>query len=572
MTSAAGTDARRHALILVLLCVPLFFVGLGCYDLDMRGEPREGITAWETIHSDFLLPRLNGDRLPEKPLMFPWLASLSMRAFGETSEWALRLPSAVLGVGLVLVVRALGARLLGARLGFVAALAFAGTFLVVNLARRARVDMTLSFFVCVALLQFVAMFQEDEAAPGRPPATWRNVVLWLSLTFATLTKGPLGVILPGLAIGSFLLLRRRLGFAWRLCPWWGAVFFVGVVGGWYAHGLADAGSRFGFRTFLMENVLMFLGEEGGGGHSHGTFYFLPRLVFVGAPWAVLLPAAMLLVARRARGSWSKEPLLFPIAWFASMLIFFSAARGKRMDYMLPLLPAASILVVAALDSAVTTADVLSRRAVKASAWAVAGLGTVFVVLAAVLVWGPPGTLHDAIAERREGGEAGPLFAVIEGNPFATSVVLAMFVVAAAAPAVALAAGRPAWGVFVATAATAVAAPVAILTYLPTFREHETLKPFTAEMLQLAGPDATIRSWRTYQPQAFYYANRRLPPIPRRELDGYLAAPGVGWFLSERGAFDALTPAQRERLEVVLESKRTDEPPERQAVVIKRRAL
>ena len=127
--------------------------------------------------------------------MFPWLASLSMRAFGETSEWALRLPSAVLGVGLVLVVRALGARLLGARLGFVAALAFAGTFLVVNLARRARVDMTLSFFVCLALLQFVAMFQEDEAAPDRPPATWRNVVLWLSLTFATLTKGPLGVIL-----------------------------------------------------------------------------------------------------------------------------------------------------------------------------------------------------------------------------------------------------------------------------------------------------------------------------------------------------------------------------------------
>ena len=111
-------DGRWVVLALIALCVPMFLVGLGCYDLDMKGEPREGLTAWETIHGgNWLLPVLNGERLPEKPLMFPWIVSVSMRVFGETSEWALRLPSALLATGLVLVVHAIGRRLLGARAG-----------------------------------------------------------------------------------------------------------------------------------------------------------------------------------------------------------------------------------------------------------------------------------------------------------------------------------------------------------------------------------------------------------------------------------------------------------------------
>jgi 4-amino-4-deoxy-L-arabinose transferase-like glycosyltransferase len=570
MPSDVSTNSRRDVALLVLLCVPLFFVGLGCYDLDMRGEPREGITAWETIHSNFLLPMLNGDRLPEKPLMFPWLASISMRVFGETSEWAMRLPSALMGMGLVLVVRAIGARLLGGRGGLVAATACAGTFLVVSLARRARVDMTLSFFVCLALLQFVAMWQEHEADAARRPSAGRIAVFWLSLTFATLSKGPLGVILPGLAIGSFLLVRRRVAFAWTLCRWWGVLLLVGIAGGWYAHGLVSAGGEFGFRSFLMENVMMFLGEEGGGGHRHGPFYFVPLIFIFGSPWALLLPAALALVVRRARGAWDREPLLLPICWFFGMFVFFSAASGKRADYLLPLLPAASLLVAGALETATTTTDALARRFVTFSAWALAGLGVVVAVLAAILVWAPTTNLPEIVAERRVGPEADSLFSVIESHATQTVALIAAVAVIAAAPAVGLAVRRPAWGVGVSAAAMAVAAPIGLLTYMPEYRGRDSLKAFTAQVLATAGPGATIRTWDDFEPQTLFYANRRMPSLAPRHLDEYLAEPGVGWIFTERCKFDALSPELRARLEVVLESHRAGAQADKQSVLVRRR--
>src|SRR4051794_11250630 len=103
---------RRSALVVVVVAIPLFLVGLGHYPLDNKAEPREGLTAWEMIHSgNWMLPSLNGEQLPEKPLMFPWLVALSTLVIGEGSEWAARLPAAISGVALLLVVLALGRRL-----------------------------------------------------------------------------------------------------------------------------------------------------------------------------------------------------------------------------------------------------------------------------------------------------------------------------------------------------------------------------------------------------------------------------------------------------------------------------
>ncbi len=578
MPAAAPNSTRRDVALLVALCVPLLLVGLGAYDLDLRGEPREGVTAHETIHSNFLLPLLNGERLPEKPLMFPWLVSFAMRVFGETSEWAARLPSALAAVGVVLVVRAIGARLLGARGGLVAATACAATVLVVRLGRDARTDMTLSFFVCLAILQFLAMFQEDEADPGRRPSAARLAMFWLALAFATLTKGPLGVILPALAAGTFLLVRRRVGFVGRLCRWWGVLLFVGVAGGWYLHGLFAAGGQFGFRAFLMENVLMFLGAKEGGGHSHGPLYFVLPYFFWGAPWALFTPAAAVVVVRRARGAWDKEPLLLPLVWCAAMFVFFSAASGKRYDYLLPLLPASALLAAGALDAAQTAPD--ARRWVAASAWTLAALGIIVAMSGAALAWAPASSLPQVVAERLQAPETRPILDAVNTHPIETAVLLVGIAVVAAAPAVGLSARRPAWGVGVAAAAMAVVAPVGLLRYMPVLRAQDTLKTFTSDMLRTVGPDADVRSWNNFEPQVFFYANRRFPPLafetddPKAaaaKLDVYLAEPGEGWVFSNRGSLDAMKPARRGRFDVVLESRRTDTDAAGQCVLLRRRA-
>ena len=104
-TAAVPGEARRHALLILALCVPLFLAGLGSRDLDLKGEPREAVTAWEMIHSgELVLPRLNGTALPEKPLLFPWMVAGSTLLLGERSEWAVRLPSALAAIGTAFVV------------------------------------------------------------------------------------------------------------------------------------------------------------------------------------------------------------------------------------------------------------------------------------------------------------------------------------------------------------------------------------------------------------------------------------------------------------------------------------
>jgi hypothetical protein len=167
--------------------------------------------------------------------------------------------------------------------------------------------MTLTFFVCAAVFLLLIELQSFEAEPGSRPSTVRVLAFWLCLAAGTMTKGPLAVILVALATLPFLLARRRLGFAWRMRPLLGDLVPLALPGAWYAHGLAVGAREFGFRTFLMENVLMFLGAEGGGGHRHGLFFFVPDYFFFGLPWSLLLPAAVVWAsaAGEARGRASR---------------------------------------------------------------------------------------------------------------------------------------------------------------------------------------------------------------------------------------------------------------------------
>jgi 4-amino-4-deoxy-L-arabinose transferase-like glycosyltransferase len=550
VTPTDRSETRRALLWLGLLCIPMYFVGLASYDLDLKGEPREGLTAWAAIHQDFLLPVLNGERLPEKPLFFPWLAAAAMQVFGETSEWAMRVPSALAASGLVFVVHGLGRRLISPRGGLVAASATACTFLVVKLARSARVDMTLTLLVCTALLFFLEEFQRFESDPESRPSTWRVLGFWLCLALGTLTKGPLAVILVVLAVLPFLVVRRRLAFVRRLRPWLGVVLLLALPGAWYAHGLLARGREFGFRTFLMENVLMFFGAEGGGGHRHGFLYFVPDYIFFGLPWSVLLPAAVVWAVRRGRGAWRSEPMVLPLGWFAAMFLFFSIASGKRQDYLLPLVPAAALLVAGAAESAAVRGDETARRWLARSSWTLALVGAASLLVLAAGLWAP--SLVPAEIAAREGTQR-LLDAVTRHGP-APFVVLSAVLVAAFAVPVGFSRRRGTTGVLVAAGALSIGVAVASTVLGPEVVADETYRPFAAQIRGLVAPQATIRRYGEFEPQLLFYLNREVPAIATSaQLDAFLDEPGEAWVICDRATYEKLGAPKRTRLEVVADS-------------------
>src|SRR5882672_3697622 len=190
-----------------LLCALLYLWGLGDLPFHTKGEPREATVVWEIYTSgEWVLPLRNGSLIPSKPPLFHWLSALLSLARGELNEFTIRLPSALLAIVGVLLTYSAGVALWGVEAGLIAALILATSFEWVRAAITARVDMTLTVFMVMAFLFFLFLYRRRQVSRTE------SLLFFFLLGLATLTKGPVGALLPGLAVGVFLLRQRDLQF------------------------------------------------------------------------------------------------------------------------------------------------------------------------------------------------------------------------------------------------------------------------------------------------------------------------------------------------------------------------
>jgi len=320
----------------------LFFTRLGATDLWAPDEPRYGQVAEELRSLEhgvggLWLLHLSGEVYTQKPPLYFWLAALAGAPAGRVDEVAARLPSALAGVACVALLIRFGTSLRGHAVGIGAGALLATTSLFAHLARRAQLDVLLCAFELVALMAF---WRIDRGGPCRA----RDVALLHgALGLAVLTKGPVGLILPLLAIGAFLAWERRL-CALALCftPWAlllsvapGLVWIVGAVL-LAPPGFAD--------TAILDNLW--------GRFVHGTShaaphgYYLYRLPLDLLPWTLLAPA-VIATGRRVLGREGPAERArvwrLLLAWLGTALVFFSLSGGKRGLYLLPAFPAAILL-------------------------------------------------------------------------------------------------------------------------------------------------------------------------------------------------------------------------------------
>src|SRR5438876_9883610 len=201
MGARAHLSGREGALLLVL-CALLFFLGLGTLGLTDRDEGSNAEAAREMVQSgDWLTPTLNGTPRFAKPILIYWLIACSYLVLG-VSEFAARLPSALFGTLLVLMQYAFAKRLLGPTVGLRAALMLLLNFEVLAIGRMVLTDMVLVFFTTLSIFSFFLAM----GGVGRAKRWFWG--FYLGMAFGVLTKGPVGLLVPLLAIGSYLLLTR----------------------------------------------------------------------------------------------------------------------------------------------------------------------------------------------------------------------------------------------------------------------------------------------------------------------------------------------------------------------------
>ena len=324
------------------LSLAILFAGLGRIPFIDRDEGEYAAAAQGMIdRSDWVIPHVNGRPYYEKPALFFWLMGLAFKAFGQ-GETAGRLPSALSGLALVLILYWFGKRRGDERLGLLCALFTLTSFLIVLLARAALLDMPLTLWTTLTLILF---YEGYHAPSGRDRWYFRGA--WASMGLAFLTKGPVGAAVPLLAVFPLVLADRTLFSTLRRVELHiGLAFFLLAAGPWYALALMREGRAFWEGFFISQNVTRY--TEALLGHGAPLWFYLPVLAFMVWPWSFFaLPVIWRGLAKSPRpqrlagGPAALD--FFLVCWLGSGFIFFSLSATKQPNYILPAVPPLVIL-------------------------------------------------------------------------------------------------------------------------------------------------------------------------------------------------------------------------------------
>ncbi len=487
------------------------------------------------------MPQRAGVEIPSKPLLMHWLAALVSIVAGGVNEFSVRLPSAGLAIAGLIVCYFYVRRLFDDVTALIAALILASTFQYLQAATGARVDMTLTFFMEVAFFEFIFM------AEG---LTRRRMLLYVAIALAVLTKGPIGLILPGAVALIWIALEKRWSFLTQMSLIRGAIVVIVLAGGWYVAALIEGGPGFFRKQILAENVLRFAGgSDFHEGHLH-PFYYMELALFAGfLPWTFLLPIAGVEAARAPLVIDPRLKYLF--VWFATVLIFYNFPQSKRGVYLLSLYPAFATLLAIYVRQAIVrpgSAITYVYWIARLSGFAMLLIGSAAVVAFAMLAISP----HQVADLLNAGNIRAPAFAPGLASTVAAHWILTLAMsLALVALGVRLIVSRPRLEriVFAIAAAMVFIALVVNVVVVPAIANTLSLKDFTNRAISFVDKNS-IGYLNALNYDVAFYSRRTIPIVSQKdpELPRYL----IAW----RTLFEALPAAKRNRFEIVMVSNPT----------------
>ena len=387
---------RWAALAVLLLTAILYFVRLGARTL-WASEFRWAEIAREMLLThNYFWPTINGRVYFDKPLGSYWLVLASAWITGGIDEATTRIPSAIAGILAVALLILLTRRLYGLRTGVVAGFILATSFSFAFWARTASADIE----TVAGELAALVIFANNENRAG-----WWVVPMWFVMALTSLMKGLMGFVLPMMVIGAYsyvaggwlelehrlmhgplglrihwLIEQNRWLFNWRTSV---AVALAGVIYfAPFAISYTATGSTKGMYMVYRENVERYFAPF----DHRGPIYLYVFVIFeLMAPWSAFMPAALVHAHNRAEAASTRlRSDRFVLAFFWTTFIFFTMSGSRRSYYILPILPAASILVARIFVVAEKDLSESSRFLLKVGFWMVLSA----VALSAVILLPP----------------------------------------------------------------------------------------------------------------------------------------------------------------------------------------
>lgn len=332
------TRRSTDVLALIAFCGFLFFLGMQIIGLVGADEPRYAQIAREMLQrGDWVTPVLYGHPWLEKPPLYYWSAMVAYKATGGVSDWAARLPSAIL-CSLMIFFIYVWARHFRRGMQLDAALITAASAIVIGFGRSASTDMPLAATFTVAMLCWYGWYSSQNRG-------WL-LGFYLFAGLATLAKGPVAVLLAALVIVVFAALRRNDRLILRTLWPMGILVYLAVTLPWFI-AMQHANPEF-FRTFFLQQNVERFGTNLYH-HPQPFWFYLPVALLALVPWTVFVIAALVDAIRDWRFSVQQPPGVEDLRtylslWFLLPIAFFSLSQSKLPGYILPAIPAGTILL------------------------------------------------------------------------------------------------------------------------------------------------------------------------------------------------------------------------------------
>lgn len=498
MLKPASTPSRSFLLQAVLLFLFAFWLlafhtgDASLWDID---EPFNAQAVKEMVaHDNLVVPTLNEVLRPDKPILNYWLIWAGARLLGMNG-WGIRIGSVALGALLVLYLALALRRFYGERTALLTGLLTATALHSQIIFRAAVPDPLLIFFVTVSLISYLRGYLLPEERQRD------YLISYAAMALATLAKGPIGFLLPGLIIVLFLLSRRDLPHLWRQgqLPL-GVPLFLVIALPWYlavgveTHWLWD-------RIFIdQQNIGRYAASMEG--HRGPIYYYLLTVPLALLPWSIFLPQTLAELWQRRKALFTRAPAdAFMLFWAFIWVAFFSLSATKLPNYAWEAYPPLFLLLGQRLNLALNGTLPLRRWGVLLSLSALLGVG---LVLAALGWWLVPKEIPPL-------GEVAYLglpyiLAALVGLFFAWRGRLMAAIGSLGAGAVALT------GVLVLLAMPALDALKPSMTMGRMIRTAEGSQPYA------------IATWHWFQPSFLFYAGRGAMPV--HQLDRLTELPQI----------------------------------------------
>jgi 4-amino-4-deoxy-L-arabinose transferase-like glycosyltransferase len=347
-----------YAPALLAVAILLSFYRLGSVSLfDVDEAVFSEATKEMVLSGDWITPTYNGANRYDKPILFYWLMAASYHIFGM-NEFGARFPSAFTGALLSLSIFLFVRRYAGRETALHAAMSFVVSLYFFVYSRAAVTDMALTLLITLSLFFFFLWLYGTRGTAGKGPRYLYGFYLCSALAF--LTKGLIGIVFPFCIAATYMVIKKGPQGIRKLFSAKAALLFLLVSGPWYLAEFAVNGKDFLDQFFIKHHFMRYTGVISG--HRGPFFYYLPALIIGLFPWIVYLPAGIRNALRSNRApavstdsaergcgetlpAAGSPPLgLFALVWLGLIFAFFSFSTTKLPNYILPAVPAASILI------------------------------------------------------------------------------------------------------------------------------------------------------------------------------------------------------------------------------------